>query len=920
VAELLVKITLLWLFICIAFYTSRRASAATRHLLLSVGLASSLLLPVFSQFLPQWRLPLLPAWATGASESPQPTIFNPGTSLESENNRAAQRPAPQSLSGVSGRGKSKAPQAAPPESLSRYRTPPPSAVSDAVAITASQRLEPSASQKQDLQPFLFWLWGAGCCLLLANLGISHLRLRRMLKRALPVRDPQWLELAHEVKEELEIRRPATLLVSDEIDVPMTMAVLYPKIMLPPDAHDWPASRRRIVLLHEFAHVKRCDALSQLLAQLALSVYWFYPLAWWAVRKMTIEREHACDDSVLAAGAKASEYATDLLEIGARAQGKFADAAALAMARRSQLEGRLLAVLDKGVNRKPASAGLGAAVISFILVFSLPLATLHASAKSPRGAAVSLLTAVAPSAPSEFKQASMHETAQKGSEPAAATPPPQNQIPSRPAQDEYQPATALPLGGDSQSPTSTPASSVSVAVTSGYSDSTPVNERLQAFDCRSDGRSNSQSMHSDNGRRTWKAVWSGVGPGGEHCQISLYAEGQIVFSPDLTAIQSITPGGYLELSESVGSHYRRLLAKPDASGGINLSWSLDGQSQPLDSQQQHWLSEFLLALERQTGLSAETRVPALLKKGGPQAVLDEVDHMQGDFARSRYLMLLLGNARLSDAQLLRVINFTGKNMVSDYERARVLMTISQDYPLADETSRKAFVASANGLKSDYEHARVLMEVLRREHLSPQTRNMAIESVVNIKSDYERARVLTAANCACNGSEAAPLPQIYFDAADSIHSDYEHSRVLQDVLRRKDITREHVEQILKSARKIGSDYERSRVLSTIIERHLLDDSMAPLYLEDVGEMKSDNEHASVLIALINSNQLKTDLLEKLIQSAASIRSDHELSRVLVALAGAYPLKAGTRAAYVKAAQQIKSEYERNRALAAVNSTML
>jgi len=113
----------------------------------------------------------------------------------------------------------------------------------------------------------------------------------------------------------------------------------------------------------------------------LSLYWWNPLAWTAWHEFLKERESATDDLVLSTGARASEYADDLLEI-ARAMQLSPAPAAVAMARRSQLEGRLSAILDSGRNRK--AAGRASAIVAALLTLAVvaPLAALRAQEGAP----------------------------------------------------------------------------------------------------------------------------------------------------------------------------------------------------------------------------------------------------------------------------------------------------------------------------------------------------------------------------------------------------------------------------------------------------------------------------------------------------------------------------------------------------------
>jgi hypothetical protein len=156
---------------------------------------------------------------------------------------------------------------------------------------------------------------------------------------------------------LNLPRPVGLLFSEELAVPVTTGLLRPVVLLPGGAHRWNEERRRVVLLHELAHVKRADWLALLLGQAAAALYWFHPLAWTIRVQMRKDCERACDDLVLAAGTRPSAYAAHLLSIIRSLRLSHQRALpAVAMARRSYWDGRMRAILDPAVERRTVSPG------------------------------------------------------------------------------------------------------------------------------------------------------------------------------------------------------------------------------------------------------------------------------------------------------------------------------------------------------------------------------------------------------------------------------------------------------------------------------------------------------------------------------------------------------------------------------------
>jgi len=101
-----------------------------------------------------------------------------------------------------------------------------------------------------------------------------------------------------------------------------------------------------------------------------------PLAWYAAKALRQERERACDDAVLEAGTAGPDYAEHLLDVARAARHATPTfSGGVAMAHRSELEGRLMAILDDARNRQ--SVSYGAAGVAGILCLALvaPLAAL-----------------------------------------------------------------------------------------------------------------------------------------------------------------------------------------------------------------------------------------------------------------------------------------------------------------------------------------------------------------------------------------------------------------------------------------------------------------------------------------------------------------------------------------------------------------
>ncbi len=343
----------------------RRSSAAARHLAWCVGLGGALLLLGLSLALPGWSWRVLPeAGEPGPIGGSRPMVGAPdgrNGGSGSLDEMAPDNPFPT----IGPAGPSSRPAAGPVP------------VSSPVAVRGV--FVPSWS-------WLWVLWAGGCVAVLAGPIVGRITLRRWARRAEPITGGEWTALRDELSALLGLRRRVVLLRDRFATMPMTWGWLRPVVLLPTGADEWSSDRRRDVLLHELAHVRRLDGLTQAMATIACALYWFHPLAWLASRRMRVERERACDDVVLLAGSRASDYAGHLLEIarGLRAPGA-SSMAALAMARASQLEGRLLAILDPARRRGgPSRRAVMGELVGAVLVL-LPLSVVRVGTRAGEAA-------------------------------------------------------------------------------------------------------------------------------------------------------------------------------------------------------------------------------------------------------------------------------------------------------------------------------------------------------------------------------------------------------------------------------------------------------------------------------------------------------------------------------------------------------
>jgi TonB family protein len=266
------------------------------------------------------------------------------------------------------------------------------AVSNGILLVVTPATPTAPRHLPPAWPLTFWpltLWMVGAAVLLVRLIVAHWRLQRRFAGLEAVSETEWRTLMAETAQRLRVRRSVALVTSAAVDVPLSFGLVRRAIVLPASAEAWTAERRQVVLIHELIHARRRDALWSLLAQLALVIHWFNPLAWLALSQFRREQERSCDDGVVASGIENTTYAGHLVDVARMAV--LVAPGALGMAESFDLERRVKALLDPSRRRNALSRTLCASVAATVLAVLLPLAAIRAQAPATPGSLSGFVT-------------------------------------------------------------------------------------------------------------------------------------------------------------------------------------------------------------------------------------------------------------------------------------------------------------------------------------------------------------------------------------------------------------------------------------------------------------------------------------------------------------------------------------------------
>lgn len=354
-------------------------------------------------------------------------------------------------------------------------------------------------------------------------------------------------------------------------------------------------------------------------------------------------------------------------------------------------------------------------------------------------------------------------------------------------------------------------------------------------------------------------------------LSVKLRGKVGFNEAETDVVHLAAGADLRIEETKGGITRGIRFH-GVDGKIVRDYEVDGDEKALDADGRAWLAALLPRVLRESGIDAEARGKRFLARGGTNALLAEIEKINGDYAARRYLEVLFENTALDAAQLKRALT------------------------------------AANGIGSDFEMRQALVTAFDSQKLTPEHQAQVLASAMSIGSDFELAELLSHF-AETQPVQGAALPA-WQRALATIGSDFEHRRVLEALVERGRNTPGAARVALESADDIGSDFELRQVLEKAAPATRGDAATLAAWLRAAEGVGSDFEHRVALQTLVEAGPVDVALATGVLASAEDIGSDYEAREALVTLAGHMPKDPALIERYRAVARDL-GDYERGQA---------
>ena len=204
-------------------------------------------------------------------------------------------------------------------------------------------------------------------------------------------------------------------------------------------------------------------------------------------------------------------------------------------------------------------------------------------------------------------------------------------------------------------------------------------------------------------------------------------GDIRLTPDETAIEAISAGGFIRYS----TNNVQLKIKSDKEGALTYSVNGNRYTKDVRPEQAQVLKEAISEMIAY-GFDAEGRLERVRSKGGP-AVLAAIAPLKNDFIKQLYIQQLFSSGQLNDTARIQLIQHIDKLNASN-ARAEMLVRIPAAQ-LKDSAVLDQWLITVASLSGTPEKKQALQHILGENILPQQGFDRAIGIIASLQADTE-----------------------------------------------------------------------------------------------------------------------------------------------------------------------------------------
>jgi hypothetical protein len=299
---------------------------------------------------------------------------------------------------------------------------------------------------------------------------------------------------------------------------------------------------------------------------------------------------------------------------------------------------------------------------------------------------------------------------------------------------------------------------------------PMRHDLLQDDCKAVAGTHI-SLHEDDDKRRMLIVER------NQC-LDVRSQGRVSFTADDADLATLSPGGYLYVTETRSGTTRRM-SFTERDGRIMRQYTVNGDTRP-SAESEEWLRTVLPRVARESTIGAEARVARILRERGPAGAIGELENIHSESIKSLYVDALLSDSRTGPTELRDLARRLPELMSSDSRRATMMTTLLRRSN-GDPAIVDALLESSRSISSDHQRGIVLNALLERDNLSRPTLLAALRSIGGISSDREKASALIALASHREAMTDDNMRRAFLETTRSISSSSEYRRVMEAVVR-------------------------------------------------------------------------------------------------------------------------------------------